>query len=185
MACGDAQTLGIPLGFGGPYVGFLACSKEHVRKLPGRIVGATTDVDGKRAFVLTLQAREQHIRREKANSNICSNQSLMALYVTIYLSLMGKKGLRQVSDLSYGAAHYLHDRLIETGLFSEAFNRPFLKEFALHTDIPADRLQQALLDGGFFGALPTEEGLVTFCATERRTREEIDRMIDLIKQIQL
>ena len=124
-------------------------------------------------------------RREKANSNICSNQSLMALYVTIYLSLMGKKGLRQVCDLSYGAAHYLHDRLIETGLFSEAFNRPFLKEFALHTDIPADRLQQALLDGGFFGALPTEEGLVTFCATERRTREEIDRMIDLIKQIQL
>ena len=185
VACGDAQTLGIPLGFGGPYVGFLACSKEHVRKLPGRIVGATTDVDGKRAFVLTLQAREQHIRREKANSNICSNQSLMALYVTIYLSLMGKKGLRQVCDLSYGAAHYLHDRLIETGLFSEAFNRPFLKEFALHTDIPADRLQQALLDGGFFGALPTEEGLVTFCATERRTREEIDRMIDLIKQIQL
>ena len=109
----------------------------------------------------------------------------MALYVTIYLSLMGKKGLRQVCDLSYGAAHYLHDRLIETGLFSEAFNRPFLKEFALHTDIPADRLQQALLDGGFFGALPTEEGIVTFCATERRTREEIDRMIDLIKQIQL
>ena len=161
VACGDAQTLGIPLGFGGPYVGFLACSKEHVRKLP------------------------QHIRRQKATSNICSNQSLMARYVTIYLSLRGKKGLRQVCDLSYGAAHYLHDRLIETGLFSEAFNRPFLKEFALRTDIPADRLQQALLDGGFFGALPTEEGLVTFCATERRTREEIDRMIDLIKQIQL
>ncbi|MBD9004973.1 MAG: aminomethyl-transferring glycine dehydrogenase subunit GcvPA [Porphyromonadaceae bacterium] len=185
VAVGEGQPLGMPLGWGGPYLGFMATVQKHMRKLPGRIVGQTKDVDGEIGYVLTLSAREQHIRREKANSNICSNQSLMALYVTIYLSLMGKKGLRQVCDLSYGAAHYLHDRLIETGLFSEAFNRPFLKEFALHTDIPADRLQQALLDGGFFGALPTEEGLVTFCATERRTREEIDRMIDLIKQIQL
>ncbi len=185
VACGDGQSLGIPLGFGGPYVGFLACCKEYVRKLPGRIVGATTDVDGKRAFVLTLQAREQHIRREKANSNICSNQSLMALYVTIYLSLMGKKGLRRVCDLSYGAAHYLHDQLIATGHFTEAFHKPFLKEFALRSDIPAETLQQLLANGGFFGALPTEEGLVTFCATERRTREEIDRMVNLIKNFKL
>ena len=183
VTCGDAQPLGIPLSYGGPYVGFLACRKEYVRKLPGRIVGATTDVDGKRAFVLTLQAREQHIRREKANSNICSNQSLMALYVTIYLSLMGKQGLKDVCDLSYGAAHYLHDRLLETGLFADVFGRPFLKEFVLKSDIPTEKLQKALLDGGFFAALQTEEGYVSFCATERRTIEEIDRMVDLIKCI--
>ena len=183
VTCGDAQPLGIPLSYGGPYVGFLACRKEYVRKLPGRIVGATTDVDGKRAFVLTLQAREQHIRREKANSNICSNQSLMALYVTIYLSLMGKQGLKDVCDLSYGATHYLHDRLLETGLFADVFDRPFLKEFVLKSDIPTEKLQKALLDGGFFAALQTEEGYVSFCATERRTIEEIDRMEDLIKCI--
>ena len=183
VTCGDAQPLGIPLSYGGPYVGFLACRKEYVRKLPGRIVGATTDVDGKRAFVLTLQAREQHIRRETANSNICSNQSLMALYVTIYLSLMGKQGLKDVCDLSYGAAHYLHDRLLETGLFADVFDRPFLKEFVLKSDIPTEKLQKALLDGGFFAALQTEEGYVSFCATERRTIEEIDRMVDLIKCI--
>lgn len=183
VTCGDAQPLGIPLSYGGPYVGFLACRKEYVRKLPGRIVGATTDVDGKRAFVLTLQAREQHIRREKANSNICSNQSLMALYVTIYLSLMGKQGLKDVCDLSYGAAHYLHDRLLETGLFADVFDRPFLKEFVLKSDIPTEKLQKALLDGGFFAALQTEDGYVSFCATERRTIEEIDRMVDLIKCI--
>lgn len=183
VTCGDAQPLGIPLSYGGPYVGFLACRKEYVRKLPGRIVGATTDVDGKRAFVLTLQAREQHIRREKANSNICSNQSLMALYVTIYLSLMGKQGLKDVCDFSYGAAHYLHDRLLETGLFADVFDRPFLKEFVLKSDIPTEKLQKALLDGGFFAALQTEEGYVSFCATERRTIEEIDRMVDLIKCI--
>ncbi len=183
VVCGDGQSLGIPLCFGGPYVGFLACRKDYVRKLPGRIVGATTDIDGKRAFVLTLQAREQHIRREKANSNICSNQSLMALYVTVYLSLMGKKGLRRVCDLSYGAAHYLHDQLIATGLFTDAFEKPFLKEFALRTNLSVERLQTRLAEEGFFGALSTEEGLVTFCATERRTREEIDRMVNVIKNL--
>ena len=183
VTCGDAQPLGIPLSYGGPYVGFLACRKEYVRQLPGRIVGATTDVDGKRAFVLTLQAREQHIRREKANSNICSNQSLMALYVTIYLSLMGKQGLKDVCDLSYGAAHYLHDRLLEAGLCADVFDRPVVRECGLKSDIPTERLQKALLDGGFFAALQTEEGYVSFCATERRTIEEIDRMVDLIKCI--
>jgi glycine dehydrogenase subunit 1 len=122
VVCGDSQSLGVPLCYGGPYVGFLACSKEHVRKLPGRIVGAARDVDGKRAYVLTLQAREQHIRREKATSNICSNQSLMALYVTVYMSLMGPNGLREVNELCYGGAHYLHDELLATGMFEKVFD---------------------------------------------------------------
>lgn len=183
IACGDGQPLGIPVSYGGPYVGFLASRKDLVRKLPGRIVGATTDVDGKRAFVLTLQAREQHIRRQKANSNICSNQSLMALYVTVYLALMGKEGLKKVNEMSYGGAHYLYDRLLETGLFTPVFSRPFLKEFVLNTSLPTERLQQALLDNGFLAAIQTEEGYVSFCVTEQRTREEIDRMIDVIKSV--
>lgn len=186
IACGDTQPLGMPLGSGGPYAGFIACRKDLVRKLPGRIVGATTDADGKRAFVLTLQAREQHIRREKANSNICSNSSLMALYAAIYLSLMGRKGLREVNDQSYGGAHYLHDRLVETGLFKPAFHRPFLKEFVLSSvALPPDKLHRALAENGFLAALPTEEGYVSFCVTERRTKEELDRMIDLIKTLKL
>lgn len=185
VTCGDAQTLGIPLSYGGPYVGYLACRKEHVRKLPGRIVGATVDTDGKRAFVLTLQAREQHIRREKANSNICSNQSLMALYITIYLALMGKQGLREVNEQSYGGAHYLFDRLVATGKFSPAFDKPFLKEFVMKTTLPVGKLQQALLDAGYFAALETEEGYVSFCVTERRTREEIDGMVELINGLKL
>ena len=183
IACGDAQSFGVPLSFGGPYVGFLACRMELMRKLPGRIVGATTDLDGKRSFVLTLQAREQHIRREKATSNICSNQSLMALFVTVYMSLMGPDGLKKVNDLSYGGAHYLHDRLLETGKFAEVFDRPFLKEFVLRTSIDIPTLQKALLDNGFFGALRTEEGYVSFCVTERRTKAEIDAMVGVIDAI--
>lgn len=183
IACGDCQSLGVPMCYGGPYVGYLACRKDFVRKLPGRVVGATTDVDGKRAFVLTLQAREQHIRREKATSNICSNQSLMALYVTVYLSLMGPEGLRQVNEQSYGAAHYLHDKLIETGRFTDVFKKPFIKEFALKTVFDTKYLQNKLLEAGFFGALATEDGYVTFCATEKRTKEEIDAMVELIKTL--
>ena len=183
IACGDAQSLGVPLSFGGPYIGFLACRMELMRKLPGRIVGATTDLDGKRSFVLTLQAREQHIRREKATSNICSNQSLMALFVTVYMSLMGPEGLKKVNDLSYGGAHYLHRRLLETGKFTEVFDRPFLKEFVLMPSVDIPLLQKTLLDNGFFGALQTEEGYVSFCVTERRTKAEIDTLVDVINSI--
>lgn len=184
IACGDAQTLGLPLQYGGPYVGFLACREAWVRKLPGRIVGATRDVDGKRAFVLTLQAREQHIRREKANSNICSNQSLMALYATIYLALMGKRGLKQVNELCYGGAHDLYERLLATGKFTPVFDRPFLKEFVLQTVLPVDKLQEMLLKEGIFGALQTEEGYVSFCVTERRTREEMDKLVEVVQKIE-
>lgn len=183
IVCGDSQSLGIPLCYGGPYVGFLACRKDHVRKLPGRIVGATTDVDGKRAYVLTLQAREQHIRREKATSNICSNQSLMALYVTVYMSLFGPEGLRQVNELSYGGAHYLHDRLLETGLFAKAFDKPFLKEFTLRSLAPAEQVQDALQMIGVFGAVEVEDGLVNFCVTEKVSKENIDAVVEYLQSV--
>ncbi|MGN0195917.1 MAG: aminomethyl-transferring glycine dehydrogenase subunit GcvPA [Candidatus Cryptobacteroides sp.] len=183
VAVGDGQSLGVPLCYGGPYVGFMACRSEYVRKLPGRIVGQTEDADGKRCFVLTLQAREQHIRREKATSNICSNESLLALYITIYLSLMGPEGMREVNELSAAGAHYLHDRLLETGRFEEVFpGRPFLKEFVLKPLIPAEKLQAKLLEDGFFGALQTEEGYVSFCVTEKRTKEEVDALVESVKE---
>ena len=184
VVCGDSQSLGVPLCYGGPYVGFLACTKEHVRKLPGRIVGATKDVDGKRAYVLTLQAREQHIRREKATSNICSNQSLMALYVTVYMSLMGPEGLREVNELCFGGARYLHDRLLETGLFEKAFDKPFLKEFTLKTLVPAEKIQDALMLIGVFGAVEVEPGLVNFCVTEKVSKENIDAVVGYLKELE-
>ena len=184
IVCGDSQSLGIPLSYGGPYVGFLACRKEHVRKLPGRIVGATKDVDGKRAYVLTLQAREQHIRREKATSNICSNQSLMALYVTVYMSLMGPQGLREVNELCYGGAHYLHNALLETGLFEKAFDKPFLKEFTLKALVPAEKIQDALMLIGVFGAVEVEKGLVNFCVTEKVSKENIDAIVGYLKELE-
>ncbi|MBQ6302357.1 MAG: aminomethyl-transferring glycine dehydrogenase subunit GcvPA [Bacteroidales bacterium] len=182
IAVGDGQSLGIPMQFGGPYVGFMACRKDHLRKLPGRIVGETRDTEGRRVFCLTLQAREQHIRREKATSNICSNESLMALFVTVYASLMGPQGLKEVNDRSYAAAHYLHDELLKTGKFEEVYDQPFLKEFVLKplTDVPA--LQQKLLDGGFFAALQDEDGNVSFCATEKRTKAQIDELVALVKE---
>ena len=129
IAVGDGQSLGIPMQFGGPYVGYMCCTEKLIRKMPGRIVGMTKDNRDQRAFVLTLQAREQHIRRQKATSNICSNQSLMALFVTIYMSLMGKQGLKEAARLSYAGAHYLCDELLRTGRFSLVYDRPFFNEF--------------------------------------------------------
>lgn len=180
IACGDGQSLGMPMQFGGPYLGYLSCSKGMLRKLPGRVVGATTDADGKRAFVLTLQAREQHIRREKATSNICSNQSLMAAYATIYMALMGKSGLKEVNVASCDGAHYLYDRLIATGKFTPAFNKPFLKEFVVKTDMNVKALNEKLLANGIMGGLDLGSGLVEFAVTENRTREEIDKLVTLI-----
>lgn len=183
IAVGDGQSLGIPMCFGGPYVGFMACRKDYVRKMPGRIVGQTQDADGKCCFVLTLQAREQHIRREKATSNICSNQSLMALYVTVYMSLMGKEGLAKVNSLSSAGAHYLYGELLKTGKFEPVFDKPFLKEFVLKPLVPVEKLQQKLLDEGFFGALATEDGYVSFCVTEKRTRAEVDSLVEAVKEV--
>lgn len=183
IAVGDGQSLGIPLCYGGPYVGFMACRSDLMRKIPGRIVGQTEDASGKRCYVLTLQAREQHIRREKATSNICSNQSLMALWCTVYLSLMGPEGMRRVNELCYERSHYLFDRLLETGKFEKVFERDFLKEFVLKPLCPVEKLQKALLDAGYFAALETEDGFVTFCVTERHSYEEIDRLVEVVKAL--
>lgn len=182
IACGDGQSLGMPLQFGGPYLGFMACGKATLRKMPGRVVGATKDADGKRAFVLTLQAREQHIRREKATSNICSNQSLMALYATIYVALMGKRGLEEVNKLSCDGAHYLCEKLLATGKFEVAFDKPFLKEFTLRTNLDVKKLNEYLESNGFMGGIDLGNGLVSFAVTEKRTKEEIDEFVALIKE---
>lgn len=183
IACGDAQSLGMPLAFGGPYCGFLACRTDYMRKLPGRLVGETVDADGKRAFVLTLQAREQHIRREKATSNICSNQSLMALYATVYLSLMGPEGMKKVNDLSYAGAHFLKSELLKTGLFEEPFtvDRPFLKEFVLKPVRNTENLMNLLAERGFLAALPAGDSLVSFCVTEKHDRIECEELVAAVK----
>ena len=182
IACGDGQSLGMPLQFGGPYLGFMSCTKAQLRKMPGRVVGATTDAAGHRCFVLTLQAREQHIRREKATSNICSNQSLMALYATIYLALMGKKGLVEVNRLSADGARYLYRRLVESGKFTPAFDKPFLKEFTLATSLDIDKVNKKLADHGIMGGINLGNGLVAFAVTEKRTKEEIDRLVNLMME---
>ncbi len=182
IAVGDAQSLGIPLNYGGPYLGFMACNASLMRKMPGRIVGQTLDRNGKRSYVLTLQAREQHIRREKATSNICSNQSLMALWVTIYLSLMGPEGLKRVNDLSYEGAHYLKDKLLETGLFEDVFpDKTFIKEFVLKPLCDVIALQQDLNTAGFFAGLLTSDGLLTFCVTEKYTLNNVDELVEVVK----
>ena len=182
VAVGDGQPLGLPLCYGGPYVGFMTVKKEHMRKMPGRIVGQTVDKQGRRVFVLTLQAREQHIKREKATSNICSNESLMALWVTVYLSLMGPEGMKQVNKISADGAHYLKAELLKTGKFEDVFpDKPFLKEFVLKYK-GTGSLQEKLEKAGYFAAYPSEEGYVSFCVTEKRSKEDIDRLVAAVKE---
>ena len=178
IAVGDGQSLGIPMQFGGPYVGYMCCTEKLIRKMPGRIVGMTKDNREQRAFVLTLQAREQHIRRQKATSNICSNQSLMALFVTIYMSLMGKQGLKEAAQLSYAGAHYLWDELKKTGRFHLVYDQPFFNEFYVTYDGDVDTLYQRFVDAGFMGGVRLENGIV-FAVTEKRTKEEIDELVKI------
>lgn len=180
IAVGDGQSLGIPMAFGGPYVGYMCCREKLIRKMPGRIVGMTCDNRGQRAFVLTLQAREQHIRRQKATSNICSNESLMALFVTVYMSLMGRQGLREAAELSYAGAHYMYDRLISTGKFTPEYNQPFFNEFCVKYNGDTDALQEHLINEGFFGGIKVADDTIMFAVTEKRTKEEIDRLVSLI-----
>ena len=183
IAVGDGQSLGIPMQFGGPSVGYLCCTEKLMRKMPGRIVGPTKDNRGQRAFVLTLQAREQHIRREKATSNICSNQSLMALWVTIYLSVMGKEGLKEAAQMSVDGAHYLYEKLIHSGKFKPAFNQPFFNEFCVkYVGGDLDQLQQRLLDNGILGGIKMADDMLMLAVTEKRTKEEVDLLVSLVTQ---
>lgn len=180
IAVGDGQSLGIPMTFGGPSLGYMCCTEKLLRKLPGRIVGMTKDNRGQRAFVLTLQAREQHIRRQKATSNICSNESLMALFVTIYMSLMGKEGVKEAARLSYAGAHYMADKLLATGKFTMAFDKTFFNEFCVRYNGNVDALQKKFIDNGFFGGIKVAEDTIMFAVTEKRTKEEIDTLVSLI-----
>jgi glycine dehydrogenase subunit 1 len=172
------------MNFGGPGLGFLTASKQLMRKIPGRVVGETTDIEGKRAFVLTLQTREQHIRREKATSNICSNQALNALTATIYMTALGKQGLRDVAQLCLQKAHYLNDQLIRSGKFKSVFSAPFFKEFVVRSICQTEALNNKLLPDKMIGGYPLEriypelENGWLLAVTEKRTRQEIDRFAE-------
>ena len=181
IAVGEGQPLGMPLSFGGPYLGFMATTKAMMRKLPGRIVGETTDVDGKRAFVLTLQAREQHIRREKASSNICSNQALCAMTAAVYLAAVGPEGLKQVANLCYQKAHYLMQQLTAIPGITLRYQGPFFHEFV--TDqADANRILLKLEQEGILGGLPLSDGGILWCTTEKNSKEDIDRMVGIIRK---
>lgn len=190
IAVGEGQSLGNSLSFGGPYLGFMAVSSKLMRKIPGRIVGQTEDKEGKRAFVLTLQAREQHIRRQKATSNICSNQSLNALNAAIYLTTLGKKGIREVANQCLQKSHYALDRLLETGKFTKTFNKPFFKEFAVTGKVEPNRLNAELLGNGIMGGYdlsrdyPKYENSMLLCVTEKRSKEEIDDLVNVMEGIE-
>lgn len=190
VVVGEAQTLGLPLQFGGPYLGFLSVNKSYVRKIPGRIVGQSVDADGNRAFVLTLQAREQHIRRYKATSNICSNQGLMMLMATIYMSTMGKKGIREVAVQSAQKAHYAYEKLVATGKFEPLFpGKPFVKEFALRAKASVKTLNEELLKNNILGGYELGKDYeeypdgVLIAVTEKRTKEEIDELARIMEAI--
>jgi len=187
IAVGEGQSLGNGLSFGGPYLGFLAAKEALIRRIPGRIVGMTTDAAGRRGFVLTLQTREQHIRRERATSNICTNQALNALAATAYLALVGKEGLREAAYLSFQKAHYLARRLEEAGI-PMLWKQPFFKEFPIKIDGDPDRIEARLLAEGFvvgprFDRLGLQESAaMLLCATESRTKEEIDALVAVLAE---
>ncbi len=183
IVVGEGQALGNPLSYGGPYLGFFATKDKYLRQMPGRIVGQTIDKNHNRGFVLTMQTREQHIRREKAASNICSNQALNALATTVYLTLLGKQGLKDVASLCLQKAHYAYNKLIETNYFSDCFPQPFFKEFVIKSQLPLEELNQALLKDGIIGGYNLENDYPELkkcwlvAVTEKRSKEEIDRLV--------
>ena len=183
IAVGEGQPLGMPLSYGGPYLGFMATTSKNMRKLPGRIVGETVDSKGERAYVLSLQAREQHIRREKASSNICSNQALCALTAGLYLAAMGPKGLAEAARQSMSKAHYFAQELCKIDGIELVFGGDYFHEFV--TTLPkADEVLKALEDNGILGGLKIGEG-VLWCATEKVSREELDRAVAIVKEVLL
>ena len=183
IAVGEGQPLGLPMGFGGPYLGFMASTKDMMRKLPGRIVGQTTDVDGKRAYVLTLQAREQHIRREKASSNICSNEALCAMTAAVYLSAMGSAGLEKVASSCMANARYLLEGLTALG-FTRKYTGEFFHEFVTTSKVSAKETLDALEAQGILGGYPLDEHRILWCCTEVNTKEEMDDVIRILKEVQ-
>lgn len=182
VAVGDGQPLGLPLAFGGPYLGFMAATHAMMRKLPGRIVGRTTDHNGKTGYVLTLQAREQHIRREKASSNICSNQALCALAVGVYLAAMGSRGLERAASSSMSKAHYFAGRLAEAGYRLENKSEYF-HEFVTVSDTPAALALEALKKHDILGGLPLDDHRILWCCTEMNTKEEMDEAVRILKEV--
>ncbi len=182
IAVAEGQSLGVPLSFGGPYVGIFTSLKKYVRQMPGRIVGLTYDKHGRRAFVSTLQAREQHIRRAKATSNICTNQQLVATHVAIYLTLMGYDGLREVALRSLHAKEYLMERLEEVGL-KVHFKAPTFREFVVELPYSSDEFISKLASEGFLVGPKVSENLVLIATTEKRSKEEIDALVEAIKRI--
>jgi glycine dehydrogenase subunit 1 len=187
ISVGDCQSLGVPLSFGGPYIGYLATTSKLMRKMPGRICGVTEDSEGKRAFVLTLQAREQHIRREKANSNICSNQSLLALFVTVYLAVMGKQGLYEAQKNSFNATHYLYEQVTALDGFDTVYDQEFYKDCLIKTTKDPQVLSEKLIEEGILGPLSlgkydeNKADLLLFSATEKRTKAEIDKLVSILE----
>ncbi|MGN0421227.1 MAG: aminomethyl-transferring glycine dehydrogenase subunit GcvPA [Lachnospiraceae bacterium] len=182
VAVGEGQPLGLPLAFGGPYVGFMACVSAMTRKLPGRIVGQTTDHNGKVGYVLTLQAREQHIRREKASSNICSNQALCALAVGVYLASVGGEGLKNVATQCTSKAHYMAKELEKAGYQIENKGEYF-HEFVTVSDVPSEKILNALEQEGILGGYPLDEHRILWCCTEMNSKEDIDRAAAIIKEV--
>ncbi|MDR0834979.1 MAG: aminomethyl-transferring glycine dehydrogenase subunit GcvPA [Tannerella sp.] len=183
IAVGEGQPLGMPLSFGGPYLGFMACTTAMLRKMPGRIVGETTDVDGRRAFVLTLQAREQHIRREKASSNICSNQALCAMTATVYMAAMGTEGLKNVATQCISKAHYAAGKISALPGFELRYKGEFFNEFVTECPYDGTLLQTALEKKGILGGYPVENNGILWCFTEMNTKEEIDELVEQLGNI--
>lgn len=181
VAVGEAQPLGMPIGYGGPYLGYMATTTKHMRKLPGRIVGQTVDDRGNRAYVLALQAREQHIRREKASSNICSNEALCALTASVYMAAMGPDGMAQAATQSMSKAHYLAKGLCSIPGISMKYSGEYFHEFVV--EMPkADEALQALEDAGILGGLPVDGG-VLWCATEKASRADLDRAVAIVREV--
>ncbi len=182
VAC-EGQSLGIPQSFGGPYLGILATRREFMRKMPGRIIGKTVDTEGKRGFVMTLQTREQHIRREKATSNICTNEGLCAIAGCVYLTVMGKQGIREVGELCLQKAHYLAEKIGELDRFELLYNTPFFNEFVIKTPIPAEDIKDKLLKDKVFAGVVVDKNALLIAVTEKRTREEMDYFVERLKRM--